>query len=133
MPISGSYFYPGINTSPNSFPVRPPITVSLSSTFLGEVYAVVLGPVDISHWSNWRVSLVNNSVNNLKSGSVDISPDGTNWVSYHTASFSPLTSSGWNTYQASGVSVSQLRVRAWPSGSDGGLSGSVNVILNANN
>ena len=132
MPLSGAYFYPGLNNGFNYFPINPPLSLTTSSIFVGDAYSVVLGPIDVSDWSNYKVFIVNNSVNNLKSGSVEVSPNNSNWEVLNTASFLALTSSGMASFQVSNVSNQYLRVRAWPSGSGGAVSGSVSVILNAN-
>lgn len=130
MPLSASYYYPTVHSNVN-YPITPPLQMSASSTFLGNAFSVVFGPVDISKYKNWKVYLFNNSVNNLKSGSVELSPDGSTWEVIHSSSFTPLTSSGFASYMMTGSVNPFLRIRAWPSGSAGGLSGSVNVILNA--
>lgn len=131
---SGSYYYPGISAARNdSYPIAGPASASLSSTFLGNAFSVVLGPIDISRWKNYKVSIANNSVNNLKSGSIEVSPDQVNWEVLNSSSFTPLTSSGFSGTQFSNLSNTFLRVRGWPSGSGGGLTGSLRVTLNLNN
>lgn len=103
-----------------------------SSSFTGDSYTTIFGPLDVSRWNNIRVSLINNSSNNLKSGTIEVSPNNSNWESVGSASFSPLTSSGMASIQLSDVSNQYLRVRAWPSGSAGALTGSVLVVVTAN-
>lgn len=133
--ISGSayYFYPGINTGQLYAPPPTPLYASGSASFLGSAFVTAFGPVDISKYTNIRVSIINNSVNNLSSGSVEISPNGTNWEGVGSSSLTPLTSSGMATIQLNNLSVPYLRVRAQTSGSGGGFTGSLFVIVTANN
>lgn len=130
MPLSGAYFYPGLN-GPFNTPIAAPMSSGSSASFLGEAYTTVFGPLNVSRWSTYRVSIINNSTNNLKSGSIEISPNNSNWEVLHSATFSPLTSSGFASYQASGQSNNWLRVRAWSSGSAGAITGSLQVMLTA--
>lgn len=132
MPLSGAYFYPGLNGGLNYSPLTVPINVSTSSSFLGDSFSVVFGPMDVVKYRNYKISMINNSVNNLKSGSLEVSANGTNWEVVNSASFLNLTSSGIVTVQLSDVSNQSLRVRAWTSGATGGFSGSTLVILTAN-
>jgi hypothetical protein len=129
---SGSYFYPTMQIARNAA-VLPPVTFTSSATFVGDAYSVVFGPVDTSRWYDFAITLTNNSVNNLKSGSVEASYDGTNWTVVNSTFFSPLTSSGTSTLVISRLFTASLypsmRVRAWASGSGGGISGSVGVVF----
>lgn len=133
MPMSGGYFYPGLNGGLNYTPISPPLYITGSASFVGNAYSTVFGPIDTSKWNNVKVSIINNSVNNLISGSVEVSPNNSNWESVGSASFAALTSSGIASLQLTGVSNQLLRFRAWPSGSGGGSSGSLLVIVTANN
>lgn len=131
MAISGSYDYPGVKASDPYL-----LTGSfLSATFVGNTYQTVFGPSDISKWPNITITLVNNSVNNLKSGSVEFSPNGTNWEQLPnnlSSSFNPLTSSGFGSMQITGNSRKYLRIRAIPSGTAGGNSGSLAIYVDVN-
>lgn len=130
---SGYYYCTG-DGGVNYHPTPTPLYVSGSSSFVGEGYATILGPVDVSKYSNYKVFVINNSVNNLKTGSLEVSANGTNWEILHSASFSPLTSSGYIVYQTTTPMTNvMLRFRGWASGSGGGITGSLWVALAANN
>jgi hypothetical protein len=133
---ASGYYYPVNDGGNNYHPIVTPLNVSGSSSFSGNAYTVILGPIDVSKYSNYKISVINNSVNNLKSGSVEVSPDNVNWESIGgyvgSSSFTPLTSSGMASVQITGASNQLLRVKAWPSGSGGGLTGSLRVVVTAN-
>lgn len=136
MPIlgsgTGSYYYPVMQVARNAAQL-PPATFTGSSSFVGDAYSVVAGPFDVSRWKDFAITLVNNSVNNLKSGSIEASYDNTNWITVNSTFFSPLTSSGQATLVISSLFTASIypsmRVRAWASGSGGGISGSVGVTI----
>jgi len=68
---------------------------SNTSSFSGQNWHTAIGPVDISLWSNVCLTVVNNYSNNLQSGSVEFSPDATNWEqNWDRDTFANLTSSG---------------------------------------
>lgn len=129
---SGSYFYP-VMQRPMITVRAAPATFGASGTFIGDAYSVVLSGTYIGAWGNVTVSIINNSVNNLKSGSIEVSPNDVNWIVLNTSIFSPLTSSGMAQYSMTGSNHQMLRVRVWPSGSTGALTGSVQVIVNVSN
>jgi hypothetical protein len=132
--VSGStavYNYPGVWADD---PYKLTGTF-VSATFTGDTYSVVFGPSDISKWSNVAITLVNNSVNNLKSGSVEFSPNASHWEALPgnlSSAFNPLTSSGVGSMQVTGNSRRYLRIRAIPSGTAGGNSGSLGIFVHVN-
>ena len=138
MPLTGSvsasssYYYPTMQIARNAGKLLPVIFTG-SASFLGNAYSVVLDPVDVSRWSDFAITLTNNSVNNLKSGSVEVSYDNVNWTVVNNTFFSPLTSSGVATLVISSqftASIYQsMRIRGWPSGSGGGLTGSIASVI----
>jgi len=171
MPISGSYFYPGVYSPPaqgsgiagvGRGPVDAYIIggvnlsatlepsdgttnvelttlsgsiTSLSSTFVGANHSIVLGPVDVSRWTNIAITLVNNhATNRLESGSVEFSPNSTNWeTDWDVASLAGLAVGDTKSMQITGNSRRYLRVRVIPSGSAGALTGSIDAYLHVNN
>lgn len=118
-------------------------TYSNSSSFTGDQYSIVFGPQDVQFWSNIAVTVINNSSNNIKSGSVEWSPDNVAWErDWETTTFSNLTSSVNAAIAASGTVRSMqisdssrryLRLRLFPSGAGGALTGSTNVVVTVNN
>lgn len=128
---NGSYYYACMNKGYSSVS-RTSEQVSLSSTFSGDQYVTVLGPVDVGDYSNITVTLINNSVNNIKSGSIQVSPDSSNWITMNSEIFANLTSSGMMTASFVNRAFDYLRVQVWPSGSDGAISGSVNAFVSMN-
>ncbi len=130
---ASGYYYSTNDGGKNYNPIATPLLYSISASFTASAYTTILGPIDVSKYSNYKVTAINNSINNLKSGSVEVSPDGTNWESIGSASFSPLTSSGMASLQVTGVSNQLLRFRAWSSGTVAiGTTGSMMVIVTAN-
>ena len=104
---------------------------NLSSAFSGANYHIALGPVDVSLWTNLAITLVNNSSNNLESGSVEFSPNNNNWeTDWDTVTFA---SSATRSMQILGNSRRWLRVRAISSGGTGALTGSLDAFLHAQN
>jgi len=72
----------------------------------------------------------------IKSGSVEFSPDGQNWLAVSSASFSPLayTLNGPITsVQFTANPYRYMRVQAWASGSAGALTSSVEYWITGNN
>lgn len=110
--------------------------VSLSSTFVGNSWTVVLPATDVSKYSNVAVTLVNNhATNKLESGSVEFSPNNANWeTDWDVTTFAGLAAAGGiNSLQISGNSRKYLRVRVIPSGATGAFTGSVDAYLTVNN
>jgi len=78
--------------------------------------------------------VINNSVNNLKSGSIEWSANNSNWeTDWNLSAIGALTSSGVTSVQISENSRKYLRVRAFPSGAAGAISGSIDVYIHTNN
>ncbi len=104
-----------------------------SSSFSGNDYSTVLAATDVQLYPNLAITVVNNSVNNLKSGSIEWSPNNTNWeTDWDVSTLAGLTSSGITSLQIAGNSRRYLRIRAIPSGSGGALTGSLDVYVHAN-
>jgi hypothetical protein len=76
------------------------------------------------------ITVVNNSVNNLISGSIQVAPNGTNWSVL--AAFSALTSSGIFTASFSSLTYKYLRIQAIASGTGGGQTGSLDCFVLVN-
>ena len=128
---TGSYYYASMSRGLSSVN-KSSKTIEQSSSFYGDQYTVVLGPVDVSAYDYYLITLVNNSPNNLKSGSIEISPDGSNWIAVDGSTFASLTSSGVMTASFSGKCFNTLRVRAWSSGSGGAATGSIDAFITMN-
>jgi hypothetical protein len=132
---TGSYFYPAMGRYSSKVD-RGSLVQSLSSTFttgsIGSNPAIVLGPVDVGKYSNYTITMINNSVNNLISGSVQISPNGTNWITMYSANFVNLTSSGMASASFTSRSDKYVRAVAYPSGSGGAVTGSIDCYITAN-
>jgi len=133
---TGSYFYPSVSVA-NASVKRGVLNTHLSSTFttgsMGSNPAVVLGPLDASAFNNYTVTMVNNSVNNLISGSVQVSPNGVNWGTIHSSQFTNLTSSGMASASFAARCDRYVRAIAYPSGSvAGGASGSIDCYVTMN-
>lgn len=104
-----------------------------SSTFSANDYSTVFTATDVQLWSNLAITLVNNSVNNLKSASVDFSPNNSNWEVWDSSTFATLSSSTVLSMQVSSNSRKWLRIRAWSSGSGGSNTGSLDIYITTNN
>ena len=129
---SGSYFYP-VMQLPYAGSVAQPVQYLSSSAFVGNAYSTIFPSTDVSRWNTLNVTIVNGAVNILKSGSVEFSPNNVDWEVYNTAAFTPLAISTAASLQMTGMSKQFIRVRGWPSGSAGALTGSVTVFVNGNN
>lgn len=129
---ASGYYYPANDGAKNYLPLSTPMSVTGSASFSANALQVVFGPVSILKYDNYKVSLINNSSNNLLSGTVEVSPDNANWEVLNSASFAALTSSAMASYQATGLSNNYLRVRAQSSGAAGSNTGSLLVVLVAN-
>lgn len=131
--MSGNYFYPGLNGGFNYNPATVPVSLSSSSSYLGDAFSIVFGPVDVVKYRNYKVTVINNSaINSLKSGSLEVSPNGNVWEVVNTASYIGLAPGAVFAVQFSDVSNQSIRFRAWSSGSGGAITGSVGVFLTAN-
>lgn len=134
MAISGSYNYPGVygdNPSKQGL-VKTTQYVqhfSNSAVFLGDNYAVVYGPQDLSQFNVISVSLLNNSSNSLKSGTIEWSPDNINWEVVDSGTFFNLAGSTLKSTQIVDNCRRYMRVRAWTSGSGGALTGNLDVYV----
>lgn len=106
---------------------------SQTGTFSADAYSTVFNATDVQYWSNLAITLINNSVNNLKSASVDFSPNNNNWEIWDSSTFATLSSSAVLSMQISSNSRKWLRVRAWSSGSGGSNTGSLDVYVTTNN
>jgi hypothetical protein len=107
-----------------------------SSSFSGSSYHIVLGPIDVSLFSNFAITLINNHpTNKLESGSVEFSPNSSNWeTDWDVQTFAGLAANGGiRSMQVAGNSRKYLRVRGIPSGSGGALTGSIDAYLHTNN
>ena len=132
---TGSYFYPTMRSMRST--VDSVLNVqNLSSTFttgsIGSSGAVVLGPISVGAYKDYTVTMINNSVNNLISGSVQVSVDGTNWTNTATSQFTNLTSSGVASASFVDRTDRYVRALAYPSGANGAVTGSINcyIVLN---
>lgn len=108
---------------------------NLSSTFPTDLanYAIAFSATDLSLWSNISVTIVNNSVNNLKSCSLEWSPNNSNYEQWDTTTFQFLTSSGISSMQIGSNSRRWFRIRAMSSGTvAGGNTGSLDVYVIVN-
>ena len=107
---------------------------STSSSFVGDAYSVVFGPLDVSNFSNVAITVINNhGTNILKSGSVEFSPNNSQWeTDWNLDTFSGLAVGGVRSMQISNNSRRYLRVRAWPSGAAGASTGSTDTYVNVN-
>jgi hypothetical protein len=112
-------------------------TYQNSSSFSGSDWHIVIGPTDISMWSNVSITLVNNHVTNkLQSGSVEFSVNSASFweTDWDVNTFAGLTANGGvRSMQIAGNSRKWIRVRVIPSGSSGALTGSVDAYLHVNN
>jgi len=139
MAQSGSYFYATGNPSNETANSRGPAllyySASNSSSFVGDDWSIIIGPLDVQRWSNIALTVVNNhGTNKLESGSVEFSANGTQWEDdWDVATFAGLGVGNVRSMQIAGNSRKFLRVRAIPSGSDGALTGSTDVIVHLNN
>ncbi|MDP3763674.1 MAG: hypothetical protein Q8Q92_03435 [bacterium] len=106
---------------------------SQTGTFSADAYSTVFTATNVQYWSNLAITLINNSVNNLKSASIDFSPNNSNWEIWDTTTFTTLSSSAILSMQIAGNSRRWLRVRAWSSGSVGSNTGSLDVYVTTNN
>jgi hypothetical protein len=71
------------------------VVYTQTSSFSGTNWHIALSPKDITLWSNVALTVVNNYSNNLQSGSVEFSPDNSNWeTNWDVDTFANLTSSG---------------------------------------
>ena len=106
---------------------------SNSSSFSGSDYTVVFGPQEVEIYGNLAITLINNSENNLESGSVEFSPNNSQWeTDWDVTTFAALSSSAVRSMQISSNSRRYLRIRAISSGSGGALTGSLDIYLNTN-
>ena len=132
---TGSYFYASMHVARSTVEKASSVQ-SLSSTFttgsIGSNPAIVLGPIDVGNFSNYTITMINNSVNNLISGSVQISPNGTNWITMYSAIFVNLTSSGMASASFTARSDKYVRAVAYPSGSGGKVTGSIDCYITMN-
>jgi hypothetical protein len=105
-----------------------------SSTFNTETtWSTVFNSTDMSLWSNISVSLINNSVHNLKSASLEWSPNNSNFEQWDVGTFQSLSSSAMLSMQISGNSRRWFRIRAQSSGSAAlGNTGSLDIYVIAN-
>lgn len=132
MPVSGSYHYPQVQIAKNG--ILPAAAVfQNSSSFVGDDFSVLLGPLDVSQWSNFTITLVNNGSEILESGSVEVSPNATDWEVVDNAFFAGLAAGALTSSTYTESSYRNLRVRGIPSGSGGALTGSVDAYLTTNN
>jgi hypothetical protein len=129
------YFYPGVYYGASTVN-RQSFTTHLSSTFttgsMGSNPAVVLGPIDVSAYNNYTVTMVNNSANKLISGSVQVSPNGSNWGTINYVAFADLASSGIASASFTARSDKYVRAIAYPSGSGGAVTGSIDCYITMN-
>lgn len=108
--------------------------ISNTTTILGDSYSTMLSSQDVSFWSNIALTVVNTGAETLESGSVEFSPDNTNWeTDWDTNTFSGLTAGSTRSMQISGNSRKYMRMRGISSGSAGALTGSFDVYLHVNN
>jgi hypothetical protein len=105
-----------------------------SSTFNTETtWSTVFNSTDLSLWSNISVTLVNNSVHNLKSASLEWSPNNINFEQWDVDTFRTLSSSVALSMQIGSNSRRYFRIRAQSSGSQAlGNTGSLDIYVIAN-
>lgn len=134
MPISGSYYYFGVQSA-NLAPLAPPITYTSSVTLSGNAdYSIALSSTDVSRWSNVAISVENNGAMKIESGSIEWSPDGAVWeTDWDLSTFDDIAVGALTSAQVSGNSRKYLRVRLIPSGSGGTFTGSANINVTCNN
>lgn len=110
------------------------VVYSQSSSFNTETtWSTVFNATDLSLWSNISVTVVNNSVHNLKSASLEWSPNNSNFEQWDTTTFQTLSSSAILSMQIGSNSRRYFRVRAQSSGSAAlGNTGSLDIYVIAN-
>ena len=105
-----------------------------SSSFNTETtWSTVFAATDLALWSNISVTMINNSMHNLKSASLEWSPNNSNFEQWDTTTFQTLSSSAILSMQIGSNSRRYFRIRAQSSGSAlYGNTGSLDVYVIVN-